>query len=84
MSCAAPPSRSAKGLRTFRAASRTRQRSPPGALMDRLISWFFERKIECPSEDELVRVTGGAHLEDDVLGAYPVRKPIFRGIGLRS
>lgn len=40
MSCAAPPSRSAKGLRTFRAASRTRQRSPPGALMDRLISWF--------------------------------------------
>ena len=52
--------------------------------MDRLISWFFERKIECPSEDELVRVTGGAHLEDDVLGAYPVRKPIFRGIGLRS
>ena len=32
----------------------------PGALMDRLISWFYERKIECPSEDELVRVTGGA------------------------
>jgi Domain of unknown function (DUF4158) len=32
----------------------------PGALMDRLISWFFERKIECPSEDELVRVSGGA------------------------
>jgi TnpA family transposase len=43
----------------------------PGALMDRLISWFFERKIECPSEDELVRVTGGARrrFEERVLDA---------------
>jgi hypothetical protein len=43
----------------------------PGALMERLISWFFERKIECPSEDELVRVSGGARrrFEERVLDA---------------
>jgi hypothetical protein len=42
-----------------------------GALMERLISWFFGRKIECQSEDELVRVTGGARrrFEEPALGA---------------
>ena len=43
----------------------------PDALMERLISWFFEHKIECPSEDELIRVTGGARrrFEERVLDA---------------
>jgi Domain of unknown function (DUF4158) len=43
----------------------------PGAMADRLISWFFERKIECSSEDELTRVAGGARrrFEERVLDA---------------
>lgn len=27
-------------------------------MADRLIAWFFERKIEYPAEDELTRLTG--------------------------
>jgi hypothetical protein len=43
----------------------------PGAITDRLISWFFERRIECPSEDELAGVSGGARrrFEERVLDA---------------
>jgi hypothetical protein len=49
----------------------------PGALMDRLISWFFERKIECPSEEELARISGGARrrFEERVLDATAGRLP---------
>lgn len=48
-----------------------------GALMDRLISWFFERKIECPSEEELARISGGARrrFEERVLDAAAGRLP---------
>jgi hypothetical protein len=28
-------------------------------MTGRLISWFFDREIECLAEDELARVTGG-------------------------
>jgi hypothetical protein len=28
-----------------------------GAMTDGLIAWFFERKIECPGEDELTRLS---------------------------
>jgi hypothetical protein len=43
----------------------------PGAMTDRMISWFFERKIECPSEEELARISAGARrrFEERVLDA---------------
>jgi TnpA family transposase len=42
-----------------------------GAMTDRLIAWFFERKIESPGEDELTRLTAGARrrFEEHVLDA---------------
>ena len=56
---------------TFTAAELCPRGLTPGAMTDRLISWFFERKIECPDEDELARVTAGARrrFEDRVLDA---------------
>ena len=43
----------------------------PDAMADRLISWFFGRKIECPAEDELIQVTASARrgFEEHVLDA---------------
>ena len=43
----------------------------PGAMTDRLISWFFGRKIECPAEDELTQLTASARrrFEEHVLDA---------------
>ena len=42
-----------------------------GAMTDRLIAWFSERKIECPAEDELIRLTSSARrrFEEHVLDA---------------
>jgi hypothetical protein len=56
---------------SFAAAELCPRGLTPGAMIDRLISWFFERKIECPAEDELARVTGGARrrFEERVLDA---------------
>jgi TnpA family transposase len=41
------------------------------AMTDRLIAWFFERKIACPAEPELVRLVAGARrrFEINVLDA---------------
>ena len=56
---------------SFAAAELCPRGLTPGAMMDRLIFWFFERKIECPAEDKLARVTGGARrrFEERVLDA---------------
>ena len=42
-----------------------------GAMADRLIAWFSERKIECPAEDELTRLISSARrrFEEHVLDA---------------
>lgn len=43
----------------------------PGVMTERLISWFFERKIKCPAEEALARVANGARrrFEERVLDA---------------
>lgn len=43
----------------------------PGATTERLISWFFDRKVECPDEDDLARLVASARrrFEEHVLDA---------------
>jgi TnpA family transposase len=43
----------------------------PGATTERLISWFFDRKVECPDEDDLARLAANARrlFEEHVLDA---------------
>ncbi len=42
-----------------------------GVMTERLVSWFFELKIECPAEEKLARVANGARrrFEERVLDA---------------
>jgi TnpA family transposase len=43
----------------------------PGATTERLISWFFDRKVECPDEDDLARLVASTRrrFEEHVLDA---------------
>jgi hypothetical protein len=43
----------------------------PSATAERLISWFFDRKVECPDEDDLARLAASARrrFEEHVLDA---------------